>query len=223
MWRARRTLWCGGARGKRPRKGAKMQGKIALEEHFAIEETLNDSRGFFPDRVWQEVRERVLDLHGRRLRLMDEHGIEMMLLSLNAPVVQAIPDPAQADALARRANDYLAEAGAQAARALPGPRRAADAGSRARRQGARALRQRAGLQRRAGQRLLAGRRQGHHRLLRPQAVLAVLAGGRATRRAVLSAPAQSAAARRQDLRGPQLAAWARSGPSARRPRCTRCA
>jgi predicted TIM-barrel fold metal-dependent hydrolase len=86
-----------------------MQGKIALEEHFAIEETLNDSRGFFPDRVWQEVRERVLDLHDRRLRLMDQHGIELMLLSLNAPAVQAIPDPAQADALARRANDYLAE------------------------------------------------------------------------------------------------------------------
>ena len=40
---------------------------------------------------------------------MDEHGIEMMLLSLNAPVVQAIPDVHKADALARRANDYLAE------------------------------------------------------------------------------------------------------------------
>ena len=86
-----------------------MQGKIGLEEHFAIEETVNDSRGFFPDRVWQEVRERVLDLHGRRLRLMDQHGIEMMLLSLNAPAVQAIPDPAQANELARRANDFLAE------------------------------------------------------------------------------------------------------------------
>ena len=49
-----------------------MQGKIALEEHFAIEETVSDSRGFFPDRIWQEVRERVLDLHGRRLQLMDQ-------------------------------------------------------------------------------------------------------------------------------------------------------
>ena len=28
-----------------------MQGKIALEEHFAIPETLLDSRGYFPDRV----------------------------------------------------------------------------------------------------------------------------------------------------------------------------
>jgi 2,3-dihydroxybenzoate decarboxylase len=39
---------------------------------------------------------------------MDAHGIEMMLLSLNAPAVQAIPDPAQADEIARRANDFLA-------------------------------------------------------------------------------------------------------------------
>ena len=30
-----------------------MQGKIALEEHFAIPETLMDSRGYFPDRVWR--------------------------------------------------------------------------------------------------------------------------------------------------------------------------
>ncbi len=86
-----------------------MQGKIGLEEHFAIPETLDDSRGFFPDRIFAELKERLLDLHGRRLKLMDEHGIEMMLLSLNAPVVQAIPDVHKADALARRANDYLAE------------------------------------------------------------------------------------------------------------------
>ena len=86
-----------------------MQGKIALEEHFAIPQTLADSRGYFPDRVWQEVKSRVLDLHERRLKLMDENGIETMLLSLNAPAVQAMPDTAQAHEMARRANDYLAE------------------------------------------------------------------------------------------------------------------
>jgi 2,3-dihydroxybenzoate decarboxylase len=86
-----------------------MHGKIALEEHFAIDDTLNDSKGFFPDKVWQEVRARVLDLHDRRIRLMDQYGIEMMLLSLNAPAVQAIPDARQADEIARKANDYLAE------------------------------------------------------------------------------------------------------------------
>jgi 2,3-dihydroxybenzoate decarboxylase len=40
---------------------------------------------------------------------MDAHGMEMMLLSLNAPTVQAMPDPRVADDVARRANDYLAE------------------------------------------------------------------------------------------------------------------
>jgi gamma-resorcylate decarboxylase len=86
-----------------------MQGKIALEEHFAIADTLGDSRGYFPDRVWQEVKSRVLDIQERRLKLMDEHGIETMILSLNAPAVQAIPDPARAHDIARKANDYLAE------------------------------------------------------------------------------------------------------------------
>ncbi len=86
-----------------------MQGKIGIEEHFAIPETVNDSRGYFPDRVWEEVRDRVLDLHDRRLRLMDEHGIEMMILSLNAPAIQAIPEPRRANEIARKANDYLAE------------------------------------------------------------------------------------------------------------------
>ena len=86
-----------------------MQGKIALEEHFAITDTLEDSRGFFPDRIWGELRERLLDIQERRLREMDANGVEMMILSLNAPTVQAIPDRIAACALAWRANDYLAE------------------------------------------------------------------------------------------------------------------
>jgi len=86
-----------------------MQGKIALEEHFAIPETEGDSRGFFPDRVWEEVKSRNADIHDRRLREMDANGVEMMLLSLNAPAVQRIADPAQARDIARKANDYLAE------------------------------------------------------------------------------------------------------------------
>src|SRR5215471_8161711 len=93
--RGKSVLSLTGRRRPRAVNGDSMQGKIALEEHFAIPETLADSRGYFPDRVWQEVKSRVLDLHERRLKLMDEHGIEMMLLSLNAPGAQAIPDTAQ--------------------------------------------------------------------------------------------------------------------------------
>ena len=86
-----------------------MKGKIALEEHFAIDETLSDSAGFLGDEVWPELSGRLMDIHEKRLRQMDEHGIEVMILSLNAPAVQGIPDPAQANDIARRSNDYLAE------------------------------------------------------------------------------------------------------------------
>src|SRR2546430_14913034 len=86
-----------------------MQGKIALEEHFAIPDTLMDSAGFVPDSYWPELKERLLDIQDKRLAQMDKHGIEMMILSLNAPAVQAIPDVARANEIAIRANDFLAE------------------------------------------------------------------------------------------------------------------
>ena len=86
-----------------------MKGKIGLEEHFATEETLLDSKGYFPERTWNEVRSRILDIHDRRLHEMDQHGMDMMILSLNAPAIQAIPDPKRAYETARRANDFLAE------------------------------------------------------------------------------------------------------------------
>lgn len=87
----------------------KTQRKIALEEHFAIAETVQDSAGFVPDSYWPELRLRLLDIHERRLAEMDEHGVELMILSLNAPTVQAIPDVEDAYELSRRANDFLAE------------------------------------------------------------------------------------------------------------------
>jgi 2,3-dihydroxybenzoate decarboxylase len=86
-----------------------MQGKIALEEHFATEETIGDSQRYAPPEHWSELRARLLDVQQRRVREMDENGIELMLLSLNSPAVQAVPDAAKAVDLARRANDHLAE------------------------------------------------------------------------------------------------------------------
>ena len=86
-----------------------MQGKIGLEEHFAIEETAQESLDFMPQVVWPELRRRLVDIHETRLRLMDAHGMELMLLSLNAPTVQAVLDAAKAEQLSRRANDFLAE------------------------------------------------------------------------------------------------------------------
>ncbi|CVI64079.1 amidohydrolase family protein (plasmid) [Agrobacterium leguminum] len=86
-----------------------MLGKIGLEEHFAIEETVMDSAGFVPENYWVELKARLLDIQERRVREMDENGMEMMILSLNAPAVQAIPDRKRALEIAKRSNDYLAE------------------------------------------------------------------------------------------------------------------
>jgi gamma-resorcylate decarboxylase len=86
-----------------------MIGKVGLEEHFAIPETLQDSAGFVPGDYWIELSRRLLDIQDNRLRQMDDNGIEMMVLSLNAPAVQAIASPPRANAIAVLANDFLAE------------------------------------------------------------------------------------------------------------------
>jgi 2,3-dihydroxybenzoate decarboxylase len=85
-----------------------MQGKIALEEHVAIDATLADSQ-VFGAHVWQDLRPRLRDVQDMRLGEMDKHGIEMMILSLNAPAVQAIHEVKTAIAVAREANDVLAD------------------------------------------------------------------------------------------------------------------
>ena len=84
-----------------------MQGKIALEEHFAIEPTLGDSK-VFGAHVWDTLGPRLIDIQDMRLAEMDKHGIEMMILSLNAPAIQAIHDTQRAVDVARQANDALA-------------------------------------------------------------------------------------------------------------------
>jgi predicted TIM-barrel fold metal-dependent hydrolase len=85
-----------------------MQGKIGLEEHFAIEETIGDSRGFVGEATWIDLCARLLDFQEKRLAQMDEFGIERMILSLNAPAVQRIDDIKRAAEVARIANDVLA-------------------------------------------------------------------------------------------------------------------
>jgi gamma-resorcylate decarboxylase len=84
-----------------------MQGKIALEEHFATAATLADSQ-VFGAHVWEELGPRLTDFQDKRLRLMDASGVELMILSLNAPAVQAIWDVPRAIAVAHEANDILA-------------------------------------------------------------------------------------------------------------------
>lgn len=84
---------------------------IALEEHFvtaalahhgASTETLADP-GF-----WRQVSSRLLDHAEQRLPAMDDAGIDLAVLSLNAPGIQAEPEPAVAVRGAIEVNDFLA-------------------------------------------------------------------------------------------------------------------
>jgi 2,3-dihydroxybenzoate decarboxylase len=86
-----------------------MTGKIALEEHFAIPETLEDSAPYAAGTGWSTLEQRLLDRENHRLSEMDTYGIAFTILSLNSPGIQAIPDPVRAQDVARLANDRLAE------------------------------------------------------------------------------------------------------------------
>ena len=86
-----------------------MNGKIGLEEHFGIPDTLHETPPFIGEATWVGLRERLLDLQDKRLAEMDRHGMERMIVSLHAPGVQRVDDRRKAIETARRANDLLAE------------------------------------------------------------------------------------------------------------------
>jgi len=69
--------------------------------------------------IREEFRRRLLDLEDERLRLMDEAGVDMHVLSVTIPGVQMF-DADSAVEHARRANDWLAEAIRRRPRRLAG-------------------------------------------------------------------------------------------------------
>jgi len=87
-----------------------MRDKIAIEEHFAIDETLRESTEYALPGQLNAFERRMLDVDDERLGEMDKHGIAFAILSLNAPGVQSVFDPGKAVEVARRANDALAAA-----------------------------------------------------------------------------------------------------------------
>lgn len=86
-----------------------MIGKICLEEHFAIPDTVHFSKRFCFPEAWEGLKKNLLDIQQQRLAEMDKNGVEVMVISLNAPAIQAIPDRKVAIELSKRANDILAE------------------------------------------------------------------------------------------------------------------
>jgi 2,3-dihydroxybenzoate decarboxylase len=87
-----------------------MQGKIAVEEHFALPvPEMMGTAARYSTPYWADLFRRLVDVFDDRLIAMDSGGVEISVLSLNAVAVQGVPDVAEAIAYARRANDTLAE------------------------------------------------------------------------------------------------------------------
>ena len=88
-----------------------MKNKIAFEEHMAVAETVAETKAFAGESgKWDEFTHDILDLDGKRLEYMDRAGIELAILSLNAPAVQSILDVDEAITVAQKANDTMAAA-----------------------------------------------------------------------------------------------------------------
>ncbi|HEX3351026.1 MAG TPA: amidohydrolase family protein, partial [Acetobacteraceae bacterium] len=86
-----------------------MKNKIALEDHFAIDLTIDQSKIYAQPVIWEKLRANLLDIEQQRLERMEEGGTAFSILSLNSPGIQGIPDAKAAIDTAKRANDVLAE------------------------------------------------------------------------------------------------------------------
>jgi len=94
--------------------------KIALEEHFITAElsqysmdqssvqSIRAAGGHSAAKVQQRFALQLVEFDGMRLEAMDKAGIELSVLSVTTPGVQAEKDARTAIRLARAANDFLA-------------------------------------------------------------------------------------------------------------------
>ena len=84
---------------------------IALEEHFVTSALAHygaSTADIAQPKVWAEASRRLLDLTGERLEIMDAAGLDVAVLSLNSPGIQAATDARTAVAAAKEVNDFLA-------------------------------------------------------------------------------------------------------------------
>ncbi|WP_375384912.1 amidohydrolase family protein [uncultured Microbacterium sp.] len=111
--------------------------KIALEEHFVTPDLVGYGAGtsaIAQPKAWADASRRLLDFTEERIPEMDAYGLDMEVLSLNSPGIQAEKDAATAVAKASTVNDFLAGLIAEhptrfsgfAALPLQDPRAAAD-------------------------------------------------------------------------------------------------
>jgi 2,3-dihydroxybenzoate decarboxylase len=85
---------------------------IALEEHFVTAELAAygaSTAGIAPPEIWERASRLLLDIADERLAIMDGAGVDMAVLSLNSPGIQAESDAKAAVSAAAKVNDRLAE------------------------------------------------------------------------------------------------------------------
>ena len=70
-----------------------MTGKIVLEEHFALPDTIDNSERYFTPDIWPKMKHRLVDIHETRLAEMDKHGIGVMKRDL----FPSVKDPVALD------------------------------------------------------------------------------------------------------------------------------
>ncbi|MGF6899742.1 aldehyde dehydrogenase family protein [Paraburkholderia sp. GAS348] len=85
-----------------------MRNKIALGEPFAIDLTIEQSKGYAPSHVWEMLTSNLMDIEQKRLERMEQGRSEYSILSLNSPGIQGIPDIKEGIDVGRRPNDVLA-------------------------------------------------------------------------------------------------------------------
>src|SRR5258708_11517905 len=90
-------------------RSCKLKNKIALEEHFAIDLTIDQSKLYSKPLIWEMLKANLLDIEQQRLERMEQGGTAFSILSLNSPGIQGIPNVKEAIDVSRRANDALAE------------------------------------------------------------------------------------------------------------------
>ena len=84
---------------------------IGLEEHFVTTELASygaSAAAITTPQKWEEASRRLLDLADQRLAEMDAAHLDVQVLSLNSPGIQAEPDAARAVTRAGAVNDLLA-------------------------------------------------------------------------------------------------------------------
>jgi 2,3-dihydroxybenzoate decarboxylase len=84
---------------------------IALEEHFVTPDLVGygaSTASIAQPGAWAEASRRLLDLFDERIPEMDAAGLDMQVLSLNSPGIQAETDAGVAVAKAATVNDFLA-------------------------------------------------------------------------------------------------------------------